>query len=974
MNQLHAFGLALTTLTAPLLAQHAQVSAVAVQPNAPGRVWVCNKDNGTVSCIDVASQSIVAEIPVGVHPRSLAFNASGSRLFVANQRGNVPIGRNFVTPFNGTEQRGTVSVIDVGTLSLASTITNVGTEPYGVAVAPNNAYFVVSGFRSATLKFYDTVTLAPVGEVDYPRNLNNIAFPDTIATLDTNRDGIADLDNPRGFTIRSDSARIYVTHGKSPFVSVVDFTLDPSGHPVLPTVTKISLDDYTLDPVFNPVPVQILKSQGQPRFLEDIALSPDGTKALVPHLLHNVNHDVNHNFGPALAGAFANRVYPALSVIDTALGSYGAPGDASRRLHNELSAPDRPAQYVPFGRSRKNSRGDVITLGGEGSPVSGGSADFVVDGMAPGDVAVLLVGRQLQAVPIAGVGVAQVIPRYNLPVVGQRASIPLPANYTDTTFYVQALVFDPVNNTNSFSNALRVLVRPQGFGANNMGYRAGHPHRALFNASGDRALMLNRGSEDVFLYKVAGNNLELMSVFPPRLDFTPREALDTTTPTGDLPLGMAIRPDTSTPNNDDALLYIVNEVTRTLSVLRVDYLAGAIQKVKEQIPTHLGADAMTLSQRMGEELFEDASRPQTSGNFNNSCSSCHFEGGDDGNVWQRPNGPRSTMPMYGGTLGTGMILWKGVRLNNGETGPMFGGENGGTGVLSDAEQQALIDYHNVLPFPLNPNLDPVTGQYSSLAAFGKDLYFGTNTTGLNPTARSANCATCHPDFESNPLANPGPRFYTIDFVNPSLSGGEVLASLDPDCFSLNEGFLATNLKNVNSACNSDDDGDTIVDVDRNADGYDDRETYAVMNSDKDDDFRRDDANSYRCPCDPMTDPSCDALNPFTVFVRAAKLFSVPTKLGIFSSSPYFHDHSAFSLRALLDPEAQAVSTVYGSPAFPAQPAFPGLNKLFNDVHDVRGHTQLVPSTQSKVQATLQSGSVAQTNADIEALLAYIQSL
>jgi hypothetical protein len=116
------------------------------------------------------------------------------------------------------------------------------------------------------------------------------------------------------------------------------------------------------------------------------------------------------------------------------------------------------------------------------------------------------------------------------------------------------------------------------------------------------------------------------------------------------------------------------------------------------------------------------------------------------------------------------------------------------------------------------------------------------------------------------------------------------------------------------------------------------------------------------------------MNPFTVFTRDAKTFSVPTKLGIFSTAPYFHDHAAYSLRALLDPESQALSAVYGSPAFPAQPAYPGLNKLFNDVHDVRGHPQLVPLIQQKVQTTLVSGSVAQTNADIEALLAYIQSL
>lgn len=219
------------------------------------------------------------------------------------------------------------------------------------------------------------------------------------------------------------------------------------------------------------------------------------------------------------------------------------------------------------------------------------------------------------------------------------------------------------------------------------------------------------------------------------------------------------------------------------------------------------------------------------------------------------------MPMYGGTLGTGLILWKGVRLNNGETGPMFGGENGGTGVLTNAEQQGLVDYHEILPFPLNPNLDPVTGQYSAQAALGKDLYFGTNTTGLNPTGRNAGCVACHPDAETNPFANPGPRFYTADFIDPTLTHGEMLASLDPDCVTLRENFVTINMRNVNSGANVDVDGDSIPDTDRNFDGFDDRETYAVMNRDKDDPFLRDDHNSWLCPCDPQIDPNCDVNNP-----------------------------------------------------------------------------------------------------------------
>jgi hypothetical protein len=331
-------------------------------------------------------------------------------------------------------------------------------------------------------------------------------------------------------------------------------------------------------------------------------------------------------------------------------------------------------------------------------------------------------------------------------------------------------------------------------------------------------------------------------------------------------------------------------------------------------------------------------------------------------VWQRGNGPRATMPVYGGTIMTGLVLWKGVRLNMGETGPMFGGENGGTGAFTDAEQQALIDYHETIPVPLNPNFDPVTHQYSALAGLGRDLYFGLNDTGLNPTLRHAGCATCHPDQD---MATSTKRGYTADFIDPILSMGENLQSFDPTCFSLQENIVALNIRNVNSGSDIDFDGDGLPDPDRNFDGYVDVETYPMMNPDKDDDFTRDDGNSYGCPSDPF-----DPTSPPKVFQRDMRLFSIPTKLGVSSTGPYFHDHSASSLRMVLDPEAQALSPIYGTPAWGGGAAYPGLNKFFNEFHDVRGHEQFVQGA-SKVQVNLHSTNV---NADIEALLAYIQSL
>ena len=947
-----------------------QVSCLAVNPDTASEIWTCNRDNNTVAVVDVRAGTLVGEIAVAMQPRSIAFNQQGTRAFVACQRGNVPHDRNFLSPFTGDEIRGMVSVIDVPSRTVFRTMPAevVGVEPYGLAVAPNNRYFAVTALRSGTLRLFTTTTLEKKAEVQFLHNLSRIPTPFTIADADANQDFIADEGDPRGFAISADSARIFVTHHKSPYISVVDVALDDAGFPTAASVrAKINTSEYPFDAFFNPTPVQVLASQGAPRFLEDISLSPDGSRALIPHLLHNVNHDVNFDFGPVFAGDFANRVYPALTMIDTEALSFDPGVDHSNRLHHELSDPREPAEYVAFHEAR-NTRNGILSLGGVGSPVIGGQLSFQVDGIGRGRTAWVWVGSEEVSIDHGAAGIQVCDNRLRLPLNDRgRTSEPIPGNpgLIGRVYCAQAAVFDSATlELQYLSNGLRIVFGREGHGLNKMGYRAGHPSRVLYNQAGTHAVLLNRGSEDIFLYEVSGTDMQLVAVFPPRYDHQERLPLDTTSPMGDLPLGVIMVPDPTTPN-DDALIYVQNEITRTLSILRVNFPTNTIFKEHDQIPTHSGPDIFTRSVLIGQELFEDASRAQTSGNFNNACSSCHLDGGTDSNVWQSPEGPRSTMPLYGGTLLTGMILWKGVRLNLGETGPMFISENGGTGVLSDAEQQGLVDYHETIPVPLNPNLNVVGGGLSPLALVGRDLFFGTNDSGTNPTLRRAGCSGCHP--EGHPVTLEA-RGYTLDFVGPELSGGENLERVDPDCVSLQESFLSPNLRNVNSGCDLDEDGDGEPDIDRNGDGWDDRETYVIQNADTDDDFQRDDDNSWSCPVD-LGDPT----GPRKTFARKGRGFSISTKLGVFSTGPYFHDHSVSSLRNLLDPSGQAGTVLDGgastNPVY-GNARYPKLQKLFNELHDVRGHEDFVPLA-SKVQLSLQSTDV---DADIEALLAFIESL
>jgi hypothetical protein len=170
--------------------------------------------------------------------------------------------------------------------------------------------------------------------------------------------------------------------------------------------------------------------------------------------------------------------------------------------------------------------------------------------------------------------------------------------------------------------------------------------------------------------------------------------------------------------------------------------------------------------------------------------------------------------------------------------------------------------------------------------------------------------------------------------------------------------------------NVDEDGDGVPDTDRNGDGYPDPETYAAMNDDGQDDFMRDDPNSYNCPCDATMEINCDPVTNTRIFTRAPTHFAIPTKLGVFGTPPYFHDHAAFSLRGLVDPAAQMFDPVYGDPAYGLPNDRPGLLKIYNEAHDVRGHNDIVPGS-SDVQNTLQSLNVDE---DIHFILSFIRSL
>jgi DNA-binding beta-propeller fold protein YncE len=943
-------------------------NTVAINPANPNEAWVVNQENDSVSVVNATTGAIVDanpdptswSIPVGVAPRRIAFTPNGSKAYVTNSRGNVPRDRNDLN-FTGSEIYGTVSVIDPATKTVSLTIVaGLGVEPYGLAVAPNGKWAVVTNLRSASLSFLDTATDQVVATHTYVRNLNFLPPGLTVADVDTDGDGLADFDSPAGVAISADSTRIYVSHFKSPWISVLEASLDASGHLLGVALDHgISLDKHhPFTPSGDPISVNVLKSQGDPRWLEDLTISPDGTRLWVPHVLHNVNHDVND---PALNPAFANRVYPAVSIVDltTETFEWGDPlqTDGSARIEYELSQtqpPDLPAEHVPFGEGLAGSGGLTPVLTGIDEPLLGGTTTIRIWNGLGGAPAFLVVGLKEASIPLAG-GTLHVAPFIILmgPMMGtpgvagagkfsRSFAIPNDSALVGGSVYFQGLVMDLAAPSGfAIANALRTIVGDvaDGIPASRFGHRVAHPSRVEFSQDGSVAYLLDRAGEQVMAFDNSGPVPVYRSVFP-RRDVPANVApFDLARAVGDTPSGFLVFDNPATAD-DDARIFVMNETSRSLGQLRANHAAATMVPALPSATDVVQTDQVTPLQLEGRELFADASRPLTAKNYNNSCEACHFEGNEDSSVWRRSVGPRSTPAMFGGAFATGFYAWKAIRINLGQFYTVAGvGENGGTADLSTQELEALTAWADTVPVPLNPNR--INGAFSPLALLGRDLFFGKNDTGFNPDLRDSNCTNCHPNEDIN-VTPPAPLAYTVDqvpIVDPSQN-----ATHQDVCFVAQENLVGNSSQNVNSGVNLDLDGNGVPDLDRNGDGVIDLESFVPLDPDTD--------LSFTIPGCTTTDPT-DPNYPLKTYSRLAKNFGIPTKFGVFSSAPYFHDHVVKTLRALCDPQTQAA---------------PWLGKVRNTQHDVRGQD---------VQVSLQSllhGGPAQLQQDIDAIIAFIESL
>ena len=166
----------------------------------------------------------------------------------------------------------------------------VGTRPFGVVHDAANDLFWVSLFED-----HELVAVHPAKGV-----LHRVTTEDT----------------PRGLALLADG-RLLVTHAMVGKVSVFDTTRLPLGAPrVIELASTHDPDEFA--------------SQGHPRLLDDIAVSPDGSEAWLPHVLWNFDHLFQ----------FQSTVFPAVSVLDLTPGAERELPHRRKQLFKQIDLKD----------------------------------------------------------------------------------------------------------------------------------------------------------------------------------------------------------------------------------------------------------------------------------------------------------------------------------------------------------------------------------------------------------------------------------------------------------------------------------------------------------------------------------------------------------------------------------------------------------------------------------------------------------
>ncbi|WP_324769660.1 hypothetical protein, partial [Pokkaliibacter plantistimulans] len=236
------------------------------------QLFSANYEAGSVSKIDEQTGALQAEVALGKDIRSVALSDDDAALVLA-------------TDYVDDK----VFLLSASKLAVKQVI-EVGHRPYAAVFDSVNKLFWVTLFEDHKLLAIDTA-----GQI--------------VATTDT-------ADTPRGLALLDDG-RLLVSHAMTGEVSIYQTRQQKPGQ--LTLLKRIHLQETA-----NP---DETVSQGVPRLLDNIAISPEGDEAWLPHVLWNFDHSFQ----------FQSTVFPAISVLDLTPGEEEEKQDERKQLFQQIN-------------------------------------------------------------------------------------------------------------------------------------------------------------------------------------------------------------------------------------------------------------------------------------------------------------------------------------------------------------------------------------------------------------------------------------------------------------------------------------------------------------------------------------------------------------------------------------------------------------------------------------------------------------
>jgi len=196
------------------------IATVTATPVSIGYAYIANSISNDVSVINTETNTVIATIPVGQNPTSVAVSPDGTRVYVTNQRSN------------------TVSVINPGSNSVVSTIAIADFGPNAAALSPDGKLLYVVNLNSNNIVVINTTTdalIATIGVGGYPvavavspdgsrvyvtNSSNSVSVID--ATTNLVKTTIPVGRSPFGIAVSADGSKVFVAISGANNVSVID--------------------------------------------------------------------------------------------------------------------------------------------------------------------------------------------------------------------------------------------------------------------------------------------------------------------------------------------------------------------------------------------------------------------------------------------------------------------------------------------------------------------------------------------------------------------------------------------------------------------------------------------------------------------------------------------------------------------------------------------------------------------------------